>query len=166
MLNTDNKDYITYQYEQLNFGLLGGLRIEGLERMRVTLKVEYKQQAVRHNLDLYNNDSLDKLVRRCAERFALGTAYLATAFAGLINELEAYRIEQLKALAKEKEPVKQLTETERKEAEQFLRQPDLLQCTNELIGLSGVIGENNNRLLMYLVFTCSRPPIYCKVECR
>ena len=25
-LNTDNKDYITYQYEQLNFGLLGGLR--------------------------------------------------------------------------------------------------------------------------------------------
>ncbi len=28
--------------------------------MRKPLKVEYKQQAVRHNLDLYNNDSLDK----------------------------------------------------------------------------------------------------------
>jgi hypothetical protein len=30
--------------------------------MRVTLKVEYKQQAVRHNLDLYNQEAVDKLV--------------------------------------------------------------------------------------------------------
>jgi hypothetical protein len=37
----------------------------------------------------------------------------------LINELEAYRLEQLKQLAKEKEPLKQLTEAERKEAETF-----------------------------------------------
>src|ERR1043165_9354829 len=120
-LNTDNRKYITWQFEQLNFGLLGGLKIEGLERMRVTLKVEYKQQAVRHNLDLYNNESLDKLVRRCAERFALGTAYLATAFATLINLLEVYRLEQLKKQAVEKETVKQLTEAERKEAEEFLK---------------------------------------------
>ena len=79
--NTENREYITWYYEQLNFGLWGGLKIEGLERMRVTLKVEYKQQAVRHNLDLYNNESLDKLVRRSAERFALGTAYIASTFA-------------------------------------------------------------------------------------
>jgi hypothetical protein len=92
-LNTENREYITWQYEQLNFGLLGGLKVEGLERMRVTLKVEYKQQAVRHNLDLYNNESLDKLVRRCAERFALGTSYLAAAFSTLINLLEVYRLD-------------------------------------------------------------------------
>lgn len=50
ILNTENREYITWQYEQLNFGLLGGLKIEGLERMRVTLKVEYKQLAVRTHL--------------------------------------------------------------------------------------------------------------------
>jgi hypothetical protein len=44
---------ISWQYEQLKFGLLGGFRIEGLERMRETLKVEYKQLAVRYNLDPY-----------------------------------------------------------------------------------------------------------------
>jgi hypothetical protein len=152
-LDTTNPVYLTWSFEQLNIGLLGGFRIEGLERMRVTLKVEYKQQAVRHNLDLYNNDSLDKLVRRCAERFALGTGYIAGAFAILINLLEAYRLDQLKLLAKEKEPIKQLTEAEMKDAEAFLKQPDLLRRTNELIGNSGVIGEENNRLLMYLVFT-------------
>jgi len=90
-LNTENREYVNWQHQELDFGLLGGLKIEGLERMRVTLKVEYKQQAVHHNLDLYNNESLDKLVRRCGERFALGTAYLATPFATLINLLEAYQ---------------------------------------------------------------------------
>jgi hypothetical protein len=45
VLNTENRAYITWQYKELNFGLLGGLRIEGLERMQVILKVEYKQQA-------------------------------------------------------------------------------------------------------------------------
>src|ERR1044072_6089692 len=115
LLNTENREYITWQYQDLNFGLLGGLRIEGLERMRVTLKVEYKQQAVRHNLDLYNNESLDKLVRRCAERFALGTAYIAESFATLVNLLEEYRLEQLKKQVADKETVKQLTEAEKKE---------------------------------------------------
>ncbi|AEV99203.1 hypothetical protein Niako_2870 [Niastella koreensis GR20-10] len=116
-LSTENREYITWQYQELNFALLGGLKIEGLERMRVTLKVEYKQQAIRHNLDLYNTESLDKLVRRCAERFTLGTTYMAGAFATLINLLETYRLDQLKLLVKEKEPVKQLTPAERKQAE-------------------------------------------------
>src|SRR3954469_21115102 len=124
-LDTTNPVYLTWSFEQLNIGLLGGFRIEGLERMRVTLKVEYKQQAVRHNLDFYNNESLDKLVRRCAERFALSTGYIAGVFATLINLLEAYRLEQLKLLVKEKEPIKQLTEVERREADAFLKQSDL-----------------------------------------
>ncbi|WP_315823693.1 hypothetical protein [Paraflavitalea speifideaquila] len=37
--------------------------------------------------------------------------------------------------------------------EAFLKKPELLQRTNDLIGESGVTGEENNRLLMYLVFT-------------
>jgi hypothetical protein len=51
-LNTVNREYITWQYQELNFGLLGGLKIEGLERMRVTMKVEYRQLAVRHSGEL------------------------------------------------------------------------------------------------------------------
>jgi hypothetical protein len=75
-LNTDNPEYFTSQYEQLQIGVLGGLKIEGLDRMRVTLKIEWKQLAVRHNLDLYNDSALDKLIKKCAERFFLGTAFM------------------------------------------------------------------------------------------
>ena len=48
---------------------------------------------------------------------------------------------------------KLLTPQEREAALQFLEQKDLLNKTNEMIGKSGVIGEETNRLLMYLIFT-------------
>ena len=44
-------------------------------------------------------------------------------------------------------------QVEREEAVQFLEQKDLLNQTNDLIGKSGVIGEETSRLLMYLIFT-------------
>jgi predicted transcriptional regulator len=151
-LNTDNPEYITCQYEQLQIAILGGLKIEGLDRMRVTLKIEWKELAIRHNLDLYNDSALDKLVKKCAERFSLGTSYLVTVFATLINALEEHRLNALKKQVKNdsREP---MVLGRRKEVEDFLQQPDLLSRTNDLIGQSGVIGEENNRLLMYLVFT-------------
>lgn len=48
---------------------------------------------------------------------------------------------------------KALSKEEREETVQFLEQKDLLSKTNEMIGKSGVIGEETNRLLMYLIFT-------------
>jgi hypothetical protein len=77
-LNTSNPEYITWQYEQLQFALLGGIAMEGLDRMRVTVKVEWKQQAIRHNLDLYNDSAIDKLVKKCAERFGFGYCIFIT----------------------------------------------------------------------------------------
>ena len=38
-LNTANPYCFTYQTEELLIELLGGIRIEGLDRMRVTMKV-------------------------------------------------------------------------------------------------------------------------------
>lgn len=33
-LNTQNPDFITYKHEELLFSLLGGIRLEGLDRQR------------------------------------------------------------------------------------------------------------------------------------
>ena len=72
------------------------MKIEGLDRMRVTLKIQWKEQAVRQNLDLYNSPALDKLVRKCAETFSLGTEYTADVFEVLINTLENTGLLRLK----------------------------------------------------------------------
>jgi hypothetical protein len=165
ILNTTNTHCFTYQTEELLIELLGGIRIDGLDRMRVTMKVtvvnrkhagylnnaELAGLSVRHNLDLYNDTQVEKFVRRVAEKLETGSIALTKAIADITSLLEQYRLKQLDKQETRKE--KLLTAQEREETIQFLEQKDLLQRTNELIGNSGVIGEETNRLLMYLIFT-------------
>jgi hypothetical protein len=67
ILKTENPNYFTYTTDELLIELLGGVRVDTLDRMRVTIKVsvvnrkhpkytsELVEIAVRHNLDLYND---------------------------------------------------------------------------------------------------------------
>ena len=54
LFNTSNINHFIYQTEVLEFHILGGLSVIGLDRMRVTLKVntlEDEFHALRHNID-------------------------------------------------------------------------------------------------------------------
>lgn len=154
-LNHHNPEYVTWKHEEMLFALLGGIRIEGLHSMRVTLKVDFKTYpSIRHGLDLYNETQVEKLVKKTAERFTLSTTYVHTAVGNLINTVEEYRLQQIdnsKLKALNNKPT--LTKEEIEQAEEFLKQQNLLKATNDCIGKSGVIGEEVNRLIMYLVFT-------------
>jgi len=83
-LNITNPNCFTFQTEELLIELLGGVRVDGLDRMRVTMKVtvtnrkhsgyltnpELAGLSVRHNLGLYNDTQVEKFVRRIAEKLA------------------------------------------------------------------------------------------------
>ena len=154
---TDSTDQLIYENELLHLTVLGGIKLEGLDRMRSTLKVQLQESSrppVRHNLDLYNDTQLEKFIRKCAERLEIGTSIIAASLSELTEELEKYRLQEIKAKEENLKPkIKKLTSKEIEEAETFLKQKDLLTKTNELIGKSGVIGEEVNRLLMYIIFT-------------
>jgi len=154
-LNIHNPEYVTWKYEEMLFAILGGIRIEGLHSMRVTLKTEFKTfPPLRHTVDLYNDNQTNTLIKKTAERFMLSLSYVGKAFIDLTDIIEQYRLEQLdKQNTKQLSLIKQLTKEAIKSAEAFLKEPGLLQRTNELIGKAGVIGEEVNRLIMYLVFT-------------
>jgi len=164
-LNTQNPEQLIYQNEMLKLTTLGGIKLDGLDRMRVTIKMELKNSArppLRHNLDLYNDNQLEKLIRKTAERLEIGTSVIAASLSELTEQLESYRIKQIKNKTPDLPQKKILTAKQRKEAEDFLKSslsPEalegrtLLQRTNQLIGKSGMIGEETNRLLMYLIFT-------------
>lgn len=155
--NPTNPESLIYENKILRITALGGIKLEGLDRMRATLKIELLNSsvpAVRHNLDLYNDNMLEKLVRKIAERLEIGTSVILASLTELIEQLENYRIEQIKSQVDETTiKPKLLSEKERRAALDFLSAPDLLQRTNELIGKSGMIGEVDNRLIMYLIFT-------------
>lgn len=59
--NTTNPERLVYDNSLLSIEVLGGVRLEGLDRMRVTLKVSLNESEIpplRHNLDLYNDTQL------------------------------------------------------------------------------------------------------------
>ncbi len=146
-----------YENDLLKLIVLGGIRLEGLDRLRVTLKVEIKgspRPPFRHTVDLYNDTQLEKFIRKCAEKLETGTQILTASLSELTEKLEHYRLEQIKQIADNNRPkVKPLTPEQRQEAINYLLQPDLLAQTKADIGKSGVVGEENNRLLMYIVYS-------------
>lgn len=155
-LDATNPEQLVYDNGLLALTVLGGVRLDGLDRLRVTLKIavpESPRPPIRHNIDLYNDNQLEKLIRKSAERLETGTSVIAASLAELTESLESYRLAQIKNQQPEHPTAQPLTAEERIEAETFLKSANLLENTNQLIGQSGVIGEELNRLLMYLIFT-------------
>ena len=152
-LDTTNPDHISYEYDMLKIIILGGIRSEGLDRMRVTLKVQVEHLSIRHNLDLYNDNQMEKLIRKVAEKLEVGTSVIAAALQDLTDLLEQYRLDEIEKQTIDHDKRKMLTPEEIKEAQKYLTAPNLMQRTMEDIGRAGVIGEETNRLLMYLIFT-------------
>lgn len=154
--NTNNPENLIYKNDILKLTVLGGIKLDGLDRMRSTLKIELNDSSVppvRHNLDLYNDLACEKLIRRTAEKLEIGTSIIAASIAELTGTLEEYRIKQIKETESQQYESPKLTAEEHKAAEVFLKTPKLLENTNDLIGKSGVVGEEINRLIMFLIFT-------------
>ena len=157
-LNTKNPEYIVFETHGLLFVLLGGLNLHQLDRMRVTVKVSRNPelngyQSIRHTVDLYNDDLTEKLISKASERLDMESKTLRLAFAELTQQLEQYRLNHLESL-KTKAPERRKLSPERiQQAVNYLKSPNLLERTNQDIGKTGVVGEETNRLLMYLVFT-------------
>lgn len=152
-LNTLNSENLTYQYEQLEFSILGGIKMDILNSMRATIKVKYLHCEKRHTLDLYNDNALQRFLKSTAESLEIGLAYIQKATGALINELEGYRLTEIERLKDTTKKEKPLTEIEQEEVKKFLTEKDLMKRTSEAIANSGIIGEEKNALLMYIIFT-------------
>ncbi len=152
-----DQQQLQYENDILKITVLGGIRLEGLDRMRVTIKVDLKESPrppFRHTVDLYNDTQLEKFIRKCAEKLEIGTTVIAASLSELTEKLEQYRLEQIKQQSDNNKPkIKPLTEAEKATAQQYLQQQNLLQQTKTDIGNSGVIGEEINRLLMFIIYT-------------
>jgi predicted transcriptional regulator len=114
---------------------------------------EIANLAIRHNIDLYNDTQVEKLIRKTADKLEIGNTSIAQNIADITNQLEQYRLQQIEQQEKTQDKRKVLTEAEHTEAQQFLSTPELMQRTSEAIKQSGLIGEENNALLMYTIFT-------------
>lgn len=167
-LNTTNPEHLLYANSLLSIEVLGGIRLEGLDRMRVTLKVSLNQSELpplRHNLDLYNDTQLEKFIRKIAERLEVGTSVTAGTLAELTQNLEHYRLEKIKDSQGESQLIKPLTENEKAEAIKNLQHETLLEQTIQDLAASGIQGEAENALILWLAMTSRKAPDPLSVIC-
>jgi hypothetical protein len=154
-LQIENSEQLTYNNGILALTVLGGVRLEGLDRLRVTLKAELPDSPrppLRHNLDLYNDTQVEKLVRKIAERLETGTSVVSASLAELTAELELYRLEQVKQQAIQV-TAKPLTEGEKQSATEHLQAANLMQQTIDDMQAAGIQGEETGSMILYIAMT-------------
>ena len=166
-LNTYNKLNFVFNYEDLEIQIPGGLNDERLDSLRVTVKINKKgsYNAIRHNIDLFSHTQLEKFLIKVSYQLETSDITLRRAFIKLTDELETYRLETQSQDETEIANDYQLPEGEHNEAEQFLKSKNLLNKTNNLIETSGFVGEEVNRLMLYLAYTSRKMdnPLHCIV---
>lgn len=153
---TTNPELILYETANLYTTILGGIKITGLDRMRVTLKITSKEKhhlPLRHSLDLYHSKQVEQLTQAMSETLEMASSSAQKTISDLTGELETYRGQRLEMLKPKKEEKKEMSMAEREEAIKYLKDKKLLRNTLQDIGASGIVGETNNSLIAYLAYT-------------
>ena len=93
MLDTSNPNNYQYTEKHLEIHVLGGIKVTKLETLRVTLSLQKPNthQVLRQSIDLYNDNQVEKLVRKVAERIEIGTSVVRQCLQELTKALESYR---------------------------------------------------------------------------
>lgn len=166
-LITLNPELLLYADGPLEIAVLGGVRLTGLDRLRVTLKITSAANPrllpVRHSLDLYHAGQTEALVSKLGEQLEVQQA--AEIVERLTQALESYRHARMEALKPQKPEAPSMTEKEKAAALAYLKAPQLLERTGEDIGRSGLVGEEVNRLVAYLVYTSRKREAPLQLMC-
>lgn len=161
-LNTTNPELLIYAANGLRIEVLGGIKITGLDRLRVTLKLLHEQRPglpVWHSLDLYHHGQREQLITLLTDTLELPVQRATELLTGLTTALENYRLQRIEALQPKPQRLPELTAAERQAAIQELQHPNLLERTSQLIAASGLVGETTAALVAYLVYTTRKQPI-------
>ncbi len=161
-LNVSNPELLIYDNCELYFEILGGIRISGLDRMKVTLKVQHKEKTNHpqwYSIDLYNQVQREQTINNVAETLELSSQQTTNTFINLITELESHRIKKIEALQPKEKPQHELTPAQRTAAVNELKKPNLLHRTAEMIALTGIVGEASNSMIAYLVYCTRKQPV-------
>jgi len=157
-LDTSNAEYITWRKYGLDFTVIGGVGLYPLDKLVVMLRVKREDSnrpthQLRQRLDLYQDDVVEKLARKIAERLEIGSSKVHEALLELTGLLEQYREQQNEKRKAKKVEERILTPKRIEAAQAFLEAKDLDKRTGEAIAKTGLVGEEKNAKILWYVFT-------------
>ena len=157
-LNTKNPHKLIYATQTATYYVKGGVDKQ-MNKLTVTLEIrkltsdEMNATPARSKLDLYEDKQVEKLANEVAEKLQLNYKNLIKDVHELTDLLDNYRESQLemKENIDHEPPAYLLTPQERIKLETFLKQPNVIKRLNELLGKTGIVGEERNRIFLLLI---------------
>ncbi|MEM9774813.1 MAG: hypothetical protein AAF902_09550 [Chloroflexota bacterium] len=149
-LTISNPHLITYTSNLLTIDLLGGVDIKHYERLICTLRIRHAAQPMhRTTVDLYHDAQVDKLLHSLCEKWTLKLLDVSKTLQDFIFKIEEYRLAQQHQAAPQKTTFT-ISKDEQKQAKSLLKSKTLITQVIKLLNTTGIIGEDDNALILFL----------------
>jgi len=151
-LQTDDPYNLYYRGEAADWYVKGGIRCP-MDSLKISLQIieRSSRMDVRSKVDLYEHRQITQLQKLVYEKLGIDKCALSHDISSLTKELEIYRKARQEA-GSEKAQKKQVTVPAglMNRCLDFLKSGNLLEQVNELLGRCGIVGEETNRLFLFL----------------
>ncbi|MDA3891096.1 MAG: CHC2 zinc finger domain-containing protein, partial [Salinivirgaceae bacterium] len=153
-LNTEQANKIIYESQTARYIVKGSLP-KTFDKMVISLDVQDLETATKYRcrLDLYEEKQTRKEAREASEKLELRSDLVENDLSQLTDLLEEYRDNQLQQTTEEANNDKALSFSEQAKCKEFLSSSNLVTRLNELVGKAGIVGEENNRLFLFVIAT-------------
>ena len=161
-LNSKNPNNLIYKSLYAKYYVKGFGSGKNLDSLKVTLVVEHGGSKYRGKVELYEDTAVVKYCKVAGEKLGAKWELLEIDINLLTDELEEYRMrfEEAETTAMSRKQLFEISAGARKQTRSFLKRENLLVRLNKLIGESGIIGEEQTRLLLFIVassYKCKDP---------
>lgn len=154
-LNVINPFNILYTGTAALYSIKGGQWLkQPLEVLKIALQIINTQskEDYRTKADLYEYKQLHALALQVSEKLNIRADSVEKDLQLLTHLLEEYREqEQVQNTVNKHQHTIRVGESTQKKCIEFLSKPELLRRINELIGKAGVVGEESNRIFLFLI---------------
>ena len=150
-LNTDNPNNIIYKRIPLEYHIKGGIKPQ-LDSLKITLQVINTEEGTDYitKIDLYEYKQIEGVAQCVYEVLKIKIENTQKDLMQLSKLLEQYRNNSTTKQAPQRIKI-QLNESTMKDCIEFLKQENLIDKINTLIGKCGVVGEENSRILLFVI---------------
>ena len=156
-LNIVNAHLITYKGGVFVVDILGGVDLSQVERMVCTLRISHGNfPPFRTTLDLYNDNQTDKLIRTLCDKWELKLVDVSKSIYDFTLQLEDYRLHELRYAGKNQKQEFEVSEEDKKKALQFLKHKNLLPNLIKQLNTTGILGEDENAVILFLALASYR----------
>jgi DNA primase len=153
-LNTENPNNIFFSGMGANYTVKGGLKPQ-LDSLKIALQIIHKEtkQDYRTKIDLYDYKQIQSTADTVSDLIQVRKDSIEKDLQLLTHLLENFREteQQNQPLHSTKKVIIKVSEATASKCIGFMKQKNVLQNLNELIGKSGVVGEEKSRLLLFVI---------------